>query len=103
MKSLRNERQAQGITQVMLEEITGIHQENISLIEHGLQKPNQSTRKRLEDALGPIDWAETTGITVHGTSYTNAEKLVRKLIAMLQTMNDRDRRAIKKLIHKYFK
>jgi transcriptional regulator with XRE-family HTH domain len=102
MKSLRETRREHCLTQDMVEELTGIDSRQISMIERGLQKPNDSTRARLEEVLGKIDWLETTGVQVLG-SYIEAERLIKRLVGITVVMDKKDQMAIKKLITKYFK
>jgi len=81
--------------------MTGISQDQISLIERGMRNPSLSTRNKIENALGKIDWAETTGIQVRG-SYQEAERLLKRLIGITIALDEKERKAIKRLIHKYY-
>lgn len=51
-ESIVNAREAAGLTQKQLSELTGIYQADISKIERGLANPSLSTLKRLADGLG---------------------------------------------------
>jgi transcriptional regulator with XRE-family HTH domain len=101
MNSLREERIAKGITQVMLEEMTGITQEQISIIERGKVKPTKSSRDRIEGALrAKIDWSAMSKIKIKG-DYREAERLVQKLIGLILGLNEKDKNAIALLLSKY--
>jgi transcriptional regulator with XRE-family HTH domain len=103
MNSLRDERINQNITQVMLEELTGITQEQISLIERGKVKPLQSTRERIEKVLGKIDWFATSPIKRFTGNYSKAERLTNKLLAITMLLDDNEVKAIEQLIIKHLK
>ncbi len=66
MRSLRSQRIWKGFTQIQLSSLTKVTQCTISAIELGRIKPNDKTIQRIEKALGPIDWIETSKIAVTG-------------------------------------
>jgi len=102
MRNLRDARIEKGLTQYILEELSGITQTQISLIERGKHKPNRFTRVKLEQVLGPIDWSETSGIQVRG-NYQRAERLANQLIGVIKGLDDKEFRTIKQLLFKYLK
>lgn len=102
MKSLRDTRKDQGLSQEQLSRMTGITIANISLVENGHHKPNEFTRERIESVLGRIDWIETQKVTLQTANFYRAERLLKRLVALSLTMCECDREELKNLIHKYF-
>jgi transcriptional regulator with XRE-family HTH domain len=103
MNNLYKARKAKGLTQEKLEEMTGIHAENISALEHGKFNPNKQSRQKIEKALGEkIDWSETSKLRLQSTNYFKAERLLNKLIGSYIQLNNKDKLSIKKLVQKYF-
>jgi len=93
-------RRKKGITQDMLSEMTGITQEQLSLIERGVVRPRKKSRKKIESVLGLIDWSEVSGITLQA-GYSEAIDLTNKLLGIMPVLSNKERRAIKNLISKY--
>ena len=102
MNSLRITRIKKGITQTELGSVTGLSQCSISKIERGMVKGNLTTKHKIEAIIGKIDWTETEGVHLRG-DYSEAEMLIKQLVSITLGMAETDQKAIKKLIHKYFK
>lgn len=104
MKSLREARKAKRLNQAMLAALVGVHRESISLIERGLVKPTTSTKHKFEKVLGRIDWVETDSkVQIKDPNYFEAQRLVKVLVSITAIMDGEDLKAIKRLIHKYYK
>lgn len=103
MKNLREQRRSKRLTLRQLSEKTGIQTSYLSEMEHGLFKPKEFTRNKIEKVLGKIDWTETEGIQIEGTSYYDAERLVKKLVSISLLLADPEKNDLTQLIHKYFK
>lgn len=86
----------------MLEKLSGIHREHISMIERGKVNANEKTRNKIESVLGKVDFIENQNVKLKNASYYQAERLVKRLVSITITMNPKDRNAINRLIHKYF-
>jgi predicted transcriptional regulator len=103
MKAMKDRRRELHITQDVLADATGIPQQNISALEHGRFKPNQSTRSRIEKVLGKVDWIENEKIVLRKDSYFKAERLLKKIIELSLTMDAKQKDEFKQLVYKYFK
>jgi transcriptional regulator with XRE-family HTH domain len=103
MKNMRETRRSKKMTQDRLSKLSGIYPSNISAIEHGRYKPNKRTRERIEHVLGPIDWVETEGITLQESSYFRAERLLKEIVEITFTMNNKQKEEFTQLVNKYFK
>jgi predicted transcriptional regulator len=90
------------LTQDQLGNWAGVHRVIVSRIETGAMSPNRSTRQKLESVLGRVDWLETASIKTKSPDYHAAQKLVEQLVATTATMDKDEKKAIKKLIHKYY-
>jgi len=103
MRSLRDVRKKRGLTQRELEKLVDVPYSWLSILENGLATPNLETRHKIEVVLGKIDWIETGSLKINNTtSYVEATALVKKLVALTVLMSEKDKNAIRKLIHKYF-
>lgn len=103
MRNMKDTRRSLNFTQDRLSELTGIPQSNLSAIEHGKYKPNQSTRDRIEKVLGKVDWIETEKLTLRQTSFFKAERLLKKIVELTLTMDDQHKTEFNRLVFKYFK
>ena len=57
--TLRVARAEKNLTQQQLAFIVDVSQVTLSHIENGVVRPYQSTKKKIEDVLGKIDWERT--------------------------------------------
>jgi transcriptional regulator with XRE-family HTH domain len=103
MRNMKDTRRSLNLTQDQLSELAGISQSNLSAIEHGKYKPNKSTREKIEKILGKVDWIETENITLKQTNYFKAERLLKRMVELTLTMEDKQRNEFKRLVFKYFK
>lgn len=103
MRNMKDTRRSLNLTQDQLSELAGIPQSNLSAIEHGKYKPNNSTREKIEKILGKVDWIETENITLKQTNYFKAERLLKRMVELTLTMEDQQRDEFKRLVFKYFK
>lgn len=103
MRNMKDTRRSLNFTQDRLSELTGIPQSNLSAIEHGKYNPTQSTRDRIEKVLGKVDWIETEKLTLRQTSFFKAERLLKKIVELTLTMDDRHKTEFNRLVFKYFK
>jgi len=103
MKDLKSTRKALRVTQLELSEMTGINQGYLSELERGVHPPSERTRNKIESALGTkIDWIGMTDTKFLKGSYYESERLVFKLVKKTTLMDEPERKAITKLIRKYF-
>lgn len=104
MRTLKQARKEKRFNQQVLAALVGIHRESLSLLERGLSKPTPSTKEKFERVLGKIDWIETNSkVQLKSPDYREAERLINQLVSITATMEGEDKKAIKKLITKYFK
>jgi len=57
--TLREKRNFRNLSQFELARLAGITQVALSRIESGQCRPHKSTKKKLEDELGQVDWQQT--------------------------------------------
>lgn len=57
--TLKEARKKHNLSQKDLAELTGISQANISIIESGRTLPGLNTRKKIESAIGKVDFLQT--------------------------------------------
>jgi transcriptional regulator with XRE-family HTH domain len=100
--NLREARKAKKLNQKALSEKTGVYAHHIGWLERGLYSPNETTRKKLESALGPIDWLETSKMVLQSGTLFQAEKLFSKLMAIVTGMPEREKREFSETVRKYF-
>lgn len=103
MRNLRQQRKARGLTQQQLQDLTDIPRSWLSILENGLATPNPETRHKIEVVLGKIDWIETGTLKINSASYAEATALIKKLVSITVTMPVKEKKAVLRLIKKYFK
>ena len=101
MTDLRETRKSKGLTLEQLSEKTGILHNYLSCLERGKYKANRQTRYKIESVLGKIDWLATESIKLKQPNYFKAERLIKQMVALTLTMNDKERKEIALLTRKY--
>lgn len=58
-QTLRVARVERNLTQHQLASVAGVSQVTLSHIENGAVNPQKGTREKIEQVIGPVDWART--------------------------------------------
>jgi transcriptional regulator with XRE-family HTH domain len=91
-KTLKEKRQAQGLSQDKLSVLSGISQFAISQIETGKAVPNRNTRAQLESVLGVINWLDCKGLrTLKARTSQDLETALLKTLYDVHSLPTQDR------------
>lgn len=101
--NLRDARCKHQLTQVALAERCGLYPYNISTIERGRHRPNAETKRKIEAAIGHIDWIATERIEARTENYIRAERLLKRLIEISITLSEQQYERLRTLIAKHYK
>ena len=102
MKTLKETRLEQGLSQKELSALSGITQGNISLYENGTAIASPENKQKLERVLGThIDFFTRERLLI-SADFTTAHKLVKTLHGVYSGLDSVEKLALRKLLRKYF-